>query len=75
MRCRSNAWLFRISVCLSCAALLTAIATPARAQLLSSSDLARLRSIGGVALSPDSHYVAYTITMRSDRAGHTANSG
>jgi len=61
---RSNAMLFRVSLCLSCAALLTAIATPACAQLLASSDLSRLRSIGGVALSPDNHYIAYTITMR-----------
>ena len=65
---RSNAVLFRVSVCLSCAALLTAIAKPACAQLLASSDLSRLRSIGGVALSPDNHYLAYTITMR-DRPG------
>jgi Tol biopolymer transport system component len=64
MRHRSNAVLFRVSICLSCAALLTAIAPPACAQLLASSDLSRLRSIGGVALSPDSHYIAYTITMR-----------
>jgi len=64
MRHRSKAVLFRVSVCLSCAALLTAIATPACAQLLASSDLSRLRSIGGVALSPDNHYIAYTITMR-----------
>ena len=68
MRHRSNAMLFRVSVCLSCAALLTAIATPACAQLLTSSDLSRLRSIGGVALSPDNHYIAYTVTMR-DRPG------
>jgi dipeptidyl aminopeptidase/acylaminoacyl peptidase len=64
MRHRSNAVLFRVSVCLTCAALLTTIATPACAQLLASSDLSRLRSIGGVALSPDNHYIAYTITMR-----------
>jgi dipeptidyl aminopeptidase/acylaminoacyl peptidase len=56
--------LFHIFVCLLCAALLAAIATPTRAQLLTSSDLSRLRSIGGVALSPDGHYIAYTITMR-----------
>ena len=68
MRHRSNAMLFRVSVCLSCAALLTAIATPACAQFLMSSDLSRLRSVGGIALSPDNHYIAYTITMR-DRPG------
>jgi dipeptidyl aminopeptidase/acylaminoacyl peptidase len=68
MRHRSNAMLFRISVCLSWAALLTAIATPACAQLLASNDLSRMRSVGSVALSPDNHYIAYTITMR-DRPG------
>ncbi len=64
MRQRSNAILFRVSVCLSCAALLTAIATPACAQLLTSSDLSRLRSVGSAAISPDGHYIAYSITMR-----------
>jgi Tol biopolymer transport system component len=39
-----------------------------RAQLLASSDLSRLRSIGSVTLSPDGHYLAYTIVMR-DRPG------
>ena len=64
MRHRSNAMLFRVSVCLSCAALLTAIATPTCAQLLTSSDLSRLRSVGSAAISPDGHYIAYSITMR-----------
>jgi dipeptidyl aminopeptidase/acylaminoacyl peptidase len=68
MRQRSNAMLFRVSVCLFCAALLTAIATPACAQVLTSSDLSRLRSVGSAAISPDGHYIAYSITMR-DRPG------
>ena len=68
MRHRSNAVLLRVSACLSFAALLIALATPACAQLLASGDLSRLRSVGGVALSPDNHYIAYTITMR-DRPG------
>lgn len=69
MRHRSKAILFRISLCLTYAAFLAATATPASAQkLLTSSDLSQLRSIGGVALSPDNHYIAYTITMR-DRPG------
>jgi dipeptidyl aminopeptidase/acylaminoacyl peptidase len=55
---------FCISVCLPCAALLVAVATSACAQLLTSSDLSRVRSVGGVALSPDNHYIAYTIAMR-----------
>jgi dipeptidyl aminopeptidase/acylaminoacyl peptidase len=68
MRQRFNAMLFRVSVCLSCAALLTAIAIPAFAQVLTSSDLSRLRSVGSAAISPDGHYIAYSITMR-DRPG------
>jgi len=68
MRQRFNTMLFRVSVCLSCAALLTAIATPAFAQVLTSSDLSRLRSVGSAAISPDGHYIAYSITMR-DRPG------
>jgi dipeptidyl aminopeptidase/acylaminoacyl peptidase len=68
MREHSKALSFRFLVCLLCAVLLAAMATATRAQLLTSSDLSRLRNIGGVALSPDSHYIAYTITMR-DRPG------
>jgi len=68
MRHRSNAMLFRILVCLTCPVLPAAIAAPAWAQLLASGDLSRLRSVGGVALSPDNRYLAYTITMR-DRPG------
>jgi dipeptidyl aminopeptidase/acylaminoacyl peptidase len=64
MRYRSKAMLFRVSVCLSCAALLAAIAMPVWAQSLTSSDLSRLRSVGSAAISPDGHYVAYTIAMR-----------
>jgi dipeptidyl aminopeptidase/acylaminoacyl peptidase len=68
MRHRSNAMWFCILVCLTCPLLLAVIAEPARAQLLESGDLSRLRSVGGVALSPDNRYLAYTITMR-DRPG------
>jgi dipeptidyl aminopeptidase/acylaminoacyl peptidase len=55
----------RIAVSLCRAVLLTTIA---HAQVLTSSDLSRLRSVGSVALSPDAHSIAYTITMR-DRPG------
>ncbi len=41
---------------------------PPALKALASSDLSRLRSVGSVALSPDGHYIAYTITMR-DRPG------
>jgi dipeptidyl aminopeptidase/acylaminoacyl peptidase len=36
------------------------------AQGLSSSDLSPMRSVGGVALSPDGRRVAYTVTMRDE---------
>lgn len=54
-----------------CAFLLSTLATSvamAQGQVLTSSDLSRLRSIGSVALSPDGRSIAYTITMR-DRPG------
>ena len=60
--------LFRVSLCLFCALIGFTFAIPANAQLLASSDLSRLRSVGGVALSPDNRYVAYTVAMR-DRPG------
>src|SRR5580765_137849 len=44
---------------------LTAAANP---QGLASSDLSRLKSVGGVAASPDGKRVAYTVVMR-DRPG------
>jgi dipeptidyl aminopeptidase/acylaminoacyl peptidase len=65
MRHGSKAMLFRILVCFTCAALLSAVCY---AEVLNSSDLSRLRSVGGVALSPDGRFIAYTITMR-DRPG------
>ncbi len=68
MRHRSKSMLFRICFWIPCVVLLAATAMPACAQLLTSSDLSRLRSIGSLALSPDNHYIAYTITMR-DRPG------
>ncbi len=48
-----------LSFCL-CAVLLAALA---HADVLTSSDLSRLRSVGSASLSPDGHYIAYTITM------------
>jgi len=68
MRHRSNAMLLCISFCLLGAALSVVVSAPACAQVLTSGDLSRLRSIGSVALSPDDRYIAYTITMR-DRPG------
>jgi dipeptidyl aminopeptidase/acylaminoacyl peptidase len=68
MRHGSNAILFCICACLVFSALPAVVGVPACAQGLNSSDLARLRSVGGVALSPDGHAIAYTITMR-DRPG------
>jgi|HubBroStandDraft_1064217.scaffolds.fasta_scaffold00049_50 dipeptidyl aminopeptidase/acylaminoacyl peptidase len=70
MRHRSNAILICISICLLGAAPLAVIAAPVYAQVLTSSDLSRLRSVGSAALSPDGRYIAYTIAMR-DRPGRT----
>src|SRR5215471_15229825 len=36
------------------------------AQGLTSGDLSKLRSVGGVALSPDGHHLAYSVTMRDE---------
>jgi len=54
----SKAIFLSISILFLCLSFLTASAQ------LSSADLSRLRSIGSAALSPDGHYIAYTITMR-----------
>jgi dipeptidyl aminopeptidase/acylaminoacyl peptidase len=58
---RLKAMLLRLLASLSCAAL---VAITLHAQVLTSNQLSRLRSVGAVALSPDGRYVAYTITMR-----------
>jgi dipeptidyl aminopeptidase/acylaminoacyl peptidase len=60
MRCCRKAILFRILPGLVCAVLLVGTVY---AQVLTSSDLSRLRSVGSVALSPDGRYIAYAITM------------
>jgi hypothetical protein len=68
MLLRSKSRLFRICVWIAYVMLLAVSARPACAQLLTSSDLSRLRSIGSLAFSPDNQHIAYTITMR-DRLG------
>src|SRR2546423_4979778 len=62
--------LFLIAVCASVlfTANLFIVAPVGIAQGLVSRDLSRLRSVGGVALSPDGHRVAYSVAMR-DRPG------
>src|ERR1700678_3464400 len=67
MRHGSKALLFSICVYLLWASLLPGT-TPVCAQGLASGDLSRLRSVDGVALSPNGRSVAYTITLR-DRPG------
>jgi dipeptidyl aminopeptidase/acylaminoacyl peptidase len=57
-----------LSTCVLLGAMLSIAEVPAHAQGLKSSDLFHLRSISSVALSPNNHYIAYTITMR-DRPG------
>jgi dipeptidyl aminopeptidase/acylaminoacyl peptidase len=44
------------------------LAVTLNAQVLTSSELSRMRSVESVALSPDGHYIAYTVAMR-DRPG------
>ena len=54
----------RISVCLCVVASISL----SQAEVLTSTDLSKLRNVGAAALSPDGHYIAYTITMH-DRPG------
>jgi dipeptidyl aminopeptidase/acylaminoacyl peptidase len=61
MRYCLKAMLLRVLSGLACAALLMGTVY---AQVLTSSDLSRLRSVGSVALSPDGRYIAYAIMMR-----------
>lgn len=42
------------------------VAPRTSAQGLTSSDLSKLRSVGGVALSPDGRHLAYSVAMRDD---------
>jgi len=65
MRSFLKVFFCRISVCFFCAVL---AAASAYAQGLASSDLSRLRYVGGVALSPDGRSIAYTVVML-DRPG------
>jgi dipeptidyl aminopeptidase/acylaminoacyl peptidase len=44
------------------------LAVTLNAQVFTSSELSRMRSVESVALSPDGHYIAYTVAMR-DRPG------
>src|ERR1041385_4453747 len=52
-------------ISLSAVYLLTML-TSASAQGLTSSDLSKLHSVGGVALSPDGRHLAYTVAMRDE---------
>jgi dipeptidyl aminopeptidase/acylaminoacyl peptidase len=61
MRYSLRAMLLRTLLGLICAVLLVGTVC---GQVLTSSDLSRLRSVGTVALSPDGRYIAYAITMR-----------
>jgi dipeptidyl aminopeptidase/acylaminoacyl peptidase len=67
MRYRSKV-MSRILVLFPRAAFLAAMTISVSAQVLTSGDLSRLRMVGGVALSPDSRYIAYTMILR-DRPG------
>jgi dipeptidyl aminopeptidase/acylaminoacyl peptidase len=68
MRLRSQSILLRARFYFLFSLGLFTMASVGGAQGLSSSDLSRLRSVGGVELSPDGRRIAYTVTMR-DRPG------
>jgi dipeptidyl aminopeptidase/acylaminoacyl peptidase len=57
---------FRGGVLGCCLLALLGAAALAGAQGVASSDLSKLRSVGGVALSPDGRHLAYTIVMRDE---------
>src|SRR5690349_3020462 len=60
--------LWSVAVCVSLALAACTFASGSSAQGLAGADLARFRSVGSVASSPDGHRVAYTVVMR-DRPG------
>src|SRR5690242_2371735 len=66
MHRRFQTALARASAIVGGSLLLLATAPFSRAQGFVSSDLSKLRSVGTVALSPDGHHVAYTVTMRDE---------
>jgi dipeptidyl aminopeptidase/acylaminoacyl peptidase len=68
MRLQKQSVLLRVSFCSLCVLGSLVSAPFSDGQGLSSSDLSRLRSVGGVELSPDGHRIAYSVTMR-DRPG------
>jgi dipeptidyl aminopeptidase/acylaminoacyl peptidase len=66
MHRRFQTALARASAIVGGSLLLLATAPFSRAQGFVSSDLSKLRSVGTVALSPDGHHLAYTVTMRDE---------
>jgi len=58
--------LFRCGCILVCLIALLTISPCCSAQGLTSNDLSKLRSIGGVALSPDERHLAYSVVMRDE---------
>src|SRR5439155_14121744 len=68
MRLQLKARVIRGSICLICSIGPLALAALSGAQGLSSSDLSKLRSVGGVEISPDGRRIVYSVVMR-DRPG------
>ena len=68
MRLHRKSVLFAATLSALRAGALLCGAPPAGAQGLTSSDLSRLRSVGGVELSPDGRRIAYSVILR-DRPG------
>src|ERR1700758_3583402 len=66
---RESQWKWRVRVCGIAVVLAGIGALPsAMSQVLVSSDLSRLRFVGGVQLAPDGRHAAYTVIMQ-DRPG------
>ncbi|HEY6945692.1 MAG TPA: S9 family peptidase [Candidatus Acidoferrum sp.] len=63
-RFQSMSVLTRVLGC--CLIVLLGMAQFAAAQGLTSSDLSKLRSVGGMALSPDGRHLAYSVAMRDE---------
>jgi dipeptidyl aminopeptidase/acylaminoacyl peptidase len=68
MRLQLLSFLLRARFCVLAAVALLATASFSSAQALSSSDLSRLRSVGGVEISRDGQRIVYSVIMR-DRPG------
>ncbi len=66
MLCRTKILSLALRLLYLSAWCLVATLPSARTQGVVSSDLSKLRSVGGVALSPDGRHLAYSVVMRDE---------